>query len=330
MRISLPLLCLVLIIPGVAFTQQSQSAFPVLPAASPENNGNGPSDPPTSAEGVDYRIGRDDLVEVTVFEEPQLSGSPRVTASGLAQLPLIGMVEAAGKTTQELAKAVEEKLRGRYLNDPHVVVAIREYASQPVSVIGAVRVPGSYQLKGEKRLIDVLVKAQGTTETVGKLIQVMRKNPTALAGEAGFSTIGINVEDLLQNGVAEANILIFPGDVINVLNAGSIFVVGEFARPGEVILRYGRDITVTRAVAQGGGLTREAKKKEGVIIRPHANGSQEQIKVDVAKLMDGSMPDVPLMPNDVLFMPSNKVKTGLNRALDSAVSIAVGRAIYMR
>lgn len=123
---------------------------------------------------------------------------------------------------------------------------------------------------------------------------------------------------------------IHAGDVTNVLQAGSIFVVGEVTKPGEFVLRQGKNVTVTQAIALGGGFNREAKKKDCVIIRYHRDGTKEEIPVNVQKIFDGSLNDVSMMANDILFVPANRVKTGLIRALDSVLAVAIGRAIYVR
>ncbi len=282
--------------------------------------------------GPDYRIGRDDLIEITVFEVPELSATTRVSASGVVTLPLTGAINASGRTAEELARMIEDELRKNFLKDPHVTVLVREYASQPVSVLGAVKAPGIYQIKGQKFLLDMLAMAQGLDVNAGTTIQVMRRpasEATPSAQPANAQTIALSVEDLFQNGKTGLNIPIYAGDVINVLSAQSIFVVGEVTRPGEFTLKYGKPVTVAQALALGGGFSKDAKKSLGTIIRYHADGTKEEIPVNVEKILDGSDNDVPLVANDILFVPANKVKTGLTRALDSALSIAVGRAIYV-
>ena len=281
----------------------------------------------------DYRIGRDDLIEITVFEVPELGVTTRVSASGIVTLPLAGAINVTGHTPEELARIIEDELRKNFLKDPHVTVLVREYGSQPVSVLGAVKAPGIYQIKGQKFLLDMLALAQGLDATAGTTIQVMRRHTsegTTAAQNGNTETIAIGVEDLFQNGKTGLNIPIYAGDVINVLSAQSIFVVGEVTRPGEFTLKFGKPVTVAQAVALGGGFTKDAKKSLGTIIRYHKDGTKEEVPVNVEKVLDGSADDVPMMANDILFVPANKVKTGLTRALDSALSIAVGRAIYVR
>src|SRR5262249_31794558 len=156
---------------------------------------------------------------------------------------LVGRIDAAGRTTQELERVIEDALKRNYVNDPHVTVFVREYASQPVSVIGAVKFPGIYQIKGQKSLLDVLAMAQGIDQNVGNNIQIMRRGSgnepanTAAASE----TITVSVQDLFEKGNTALNVPIFAGDVINVLQAGSVFVVGEVVKPNEFILRNGRN-----------------------------------------------------------------------------------------
>jgi polysaccharide export outer membrane protein len=351
-------LLVVFLFAGSAFAQNpiqqapNQLISPISPLM--DFSSNRPVETPTSTSGQDIRIGHDDLIDVSVFEIPELSSTARVTAAGTLVMPYVGAIEAAGKTPLELSKTIEDALRAKFVNDPHVTVFIREYASQPVSIIGAVKMPGIYQIKGEKLLLDMVAVAQGLSDNAGKEIHVIRRaaNVRSPASEAqseekqvsvltspdisvglenkipNTRTIIIDAMDLLQNGNATLNIPIYAGDVINVLPAGSIFVVGELQHPGESILHYGKPLTVTQAVALGGGLTKEAKKAQAMIIRPHSDGTKEQIPVNIGKLLDGSKADVMLMANDVLFVPSNRVKTGLTRALDSTIAIVIGRAIY--
>jgi len=306
-------------------TQQLRRNVPLNPSVE-EFLTNRPSNAPTSLAGDEYKIGRDDLIDVSVFEVPDLSGAGRVSASGIISLPLVGTIEAAGKTTQEIEKVVEDALRANYVNDPHVTVFVREYASQPVSVLGAVKLPGIYQIKGQKFLLDMLAMAQGLdTINAGRIIQVIRRQQESADGP---QTITVDAEDLFQNGKTELNIPIKAGDVINVLQAGSIFVVGEVMRPGEFVLHQGRSVTAGQAVAWGGGVTRNAKKKEAVIIRVHRDAPREEIPVNIEKIYEASIDDVPLLPNDILFVPASKVRAGMLRALDATINVAAGRLIY--
>jgi polysaccharide biosynthesis/export protein len=319
----------------ISISSWGQTPRSVSPVPIPQDDfiSNRPSTAPTSAAGKEYRIGRDDLIEVTVFEVSELSSTGRVTASGTISMPLIGPIGVAGRTPEEVEQTIEEALRENYINDPHVTVFIREYASQPVSVIGAVKLPGIYQIKGQKFLLDMLAMAQGVDAGAGNVIQVIRAASAAPTDDAAQEslprqTLTINVEDLFENGKTELNVPIFAGDVINILRAGSVFVVGEVIRPNEFVLRNGKNITVTQAIALANGFTREAQRKQCVIIRYHRDGTKEEIQANTEKILRGDDIDVPMMPNDILFVPANRIKTNLTRALDSAISVVSGRLIY--
>jgi polysaccharide export outer membrane protein len=306
----------------------AQTSRPILPVPilQDEFSSNRPSSAPTST-GQEYRIGPDDLMEVSVFEAPELGGISRVTASGTISLPLIGPLEVSGHTPQEVERLIEEALKTKYVNDPHVTAAVREYASQPVSVMGAVKFPSIYQIKGQKTLLEMIAMAQGIdAATAGKTIQVLRKktDPNGTASE----TILIDTEELFDNGKAELNIPIRAGDVINVTRAGSIFVVGEVFHPNEFVLRNGKNVTVTQAIGLANGPTRDAKRSACVIYRYHRDGTKEEIHVDYSKILSGGANDVAMQPNDILFVPANKVKSGLTRALESTITVAMGRVIY--
>jgi len=282
----------------------------------------------------EYRVGTDDLLDITVFEIPELASTARVSAAGYISMPLLGPVEATGLTPQELAVKIEDSLRANYVNDPHVTVFIREYASQPVSIVGAVEKPDIYQIKGQKSLMEMMALAGGLRADAGSTIQVIRRGPAAGPPNPGESasnatqTISISVEDLFEGGQTELNVPVYAGDTINVLIAGAIFVMGEVIRPDQFVLRNGRNVTVTQAIALGGGLSPDAKASETLIYRPRLDGTREEIPIDAEKLLDGDIADITMRPYDILFVPSSKLKPALRRALDTTIAIASGFLIY--
>jgi len=122
---------------------------------------------------ADYRIGALDTLDVTVFEEPDLSAKAiEVDASGQIALPLVGSVQAKGKTASELASELEKLFGAKYLRNPEVTVSVASSVSQKVSIQGEVVQPGVYQLTGPTTLLDVLSLAKGETD-VAKLDQVV-------------------------------------------------------------------------------------------------------------------------------------------------------------
>ena len=124
--------------------------------------------PPTAQDLVGtsrpYLIGPFDELSVSVFGLPELNQRVQADASGRFSLPLVGVVEASGKTAQEIAGEIEGRLRGRYVREPQVTINIEETVSQVVTVDGEVRQPGRYPVVGRMTLIRAVAVAQGTTE----------------------------------------------------------------------------------------------------------------------------------------------------------------------
>jgi polysaccharide export outer membrane protein len=125
-----------------------------------------PPDASTSPSGVyeggsDYRIGAQDLLQVSVYGIDDLSRDVRVNSNGQISLPLIGGVMAGGKTIPELEKAIGDKLKGGYLQDPQVSVFVKEFTSQQVTLEGELKKPGIYPLTGRTTLLQAIALAQG-------------------------------------------------------------------------------------------------------------------------------------------------------------------------
>ena len=119
--------------------------------------------------GTDYRIGAQDLLEISVFGIDDLSRTVRVNSNGQISLPLIGGVMAGGKTIPELESLIGEKLKDGYVQDPQVTVFIKEFTSQRVTLEGAVQKPGIYPLTGKTTLLQAIAMAQGVDDKTADL-----------------------------------------------------------------------------------------------------------------------------------------------------------------
>jgi polysaccharide biosynthesis/export protein len=313
--------CIALLVSVVCVGQNVRTLAPPLD----DFSSNKPSNSPTSSSGTDYRIGSDDKLDVTVFEIMELAATPRVSASGKISLGPIGSLQAGGLTPQELERAIEKALQDKELvNEPRVTVTVIEYASQPVSIMGAVKMPNIYQVKGEKTLSSMIAQAQGLDPmNVGSTIQVIRAPKPGVEREV----ININVDEFQRGNIA-LDVPIYANDRINVFAAESVFVMGEVKQPGEFVLKNGMALTVLKAVTRAGDLTKEAKKKESRIIRVHRDGTREEIKLDIDKMKEGKVDDIELMANDILLIPPNRVKAALNRTVESTIGVVSGRLIY--
>jgi len=157
----------------------------------------------------DYRIGPKDLLEITVFELPELNQTVRVSEDGSITLSLLGKVDVAGLTAQELEKRIATLLDQQFTKGAHVTVFIKEY--QKVSVIGAVGNPGQYEIVGPTTLLHVIAQAGGLTAQATNELFIYRVN-----GDGKQDRIAIRLEDLTINGNQDLNILIQPKDVVMV------------------------------------------------------------------------------------------------------------------
>jgi len=291
----------------------------------------------------DYRIGPYDLVDISVFEAPELNRTVRVSAGGEVSLPLLGGVQAAGLTPQELERVLQELLRRRYMKDPHVSVFVREMESHPVSVFGAVTKPGVYQIRGTRTLIEVLSLAQGLAEDAGDTVLVMRgrsPTPQALAEEGGDAAGGaeaaagnnasINLKDLLESGDTRYNVPVHPGDIVKVARAGVVYVVGEVKKPGGFVLRNNENISVLQALALAEGLSRTAAKSHARIIRTDPEGRRSAVPINLDKVLAGKAADPFLAPNDIVFVPNSAARSAFFRGLEATVGTLSGLIIYRR
>jgi len=321
-----------------------------------------------SVPSEEYRIGPEDLLEITVFEAPELNRTVRVSAGGEISLPLLGAVRAGGLSARELESVLQELLRRTYMQDPHVGVFVSEMESHPVAVFGAVEKPGVFQVRGTRTLLELLSMAQGLAEDAGDTVLVMRgasrqapalqgpdqpglggrklvgagaqsETPTgelasadpSLAGPVGPETIEISLKSLLESGDPRYNVPIYPGDVIKVTRAGIVYVVGEVKKAGGFVLKSNENISVLQAIALAEGITRtSAQSKTRIIRTDEKSGERMEIPLDLKRIMSGKEPDPLLKPNDIVFVPNSAARTTFYRTAEAAISIITGVVIWRR
>jgi len=267
----------------------------------------------------DYKIGPEDLVEISVFEEEKLNKTVRVSSQGNISLPLLGILRVKGLTANELEKEIRDLLSEKYLQDPHVSVFIKEYRSQRISVIGAVEKPGIFEVTGRKTILDMLAMAGGLKEEAGQLLflirppipeeEVAKENKDS--DEAMPKTFVVDLEELLVKGDLTLNLPLIHGDVINIPISGKIFVGGEVKSPGGFPLK-GKKLTVSQAIAMAGGLIPEADGAETKIFRyPEKGTERETLSANVYAIQKGESEDPYLKENDIIIVPKHGMKAFL-------------------
>jgi polysaccharide biosynthesis/export protein len=313
-----------------------------------------PSSPSGASEDkkADYQIGAQDLLEIKVFEASELNSSVRVSANGKISFPLLGSIQAAGLTAQEFEALLEYKLH-QYMKDPHVDVLVNSVESHPISVVGAVKKPGVFQVRSPKTALEMLSLAEGLAEDAGEEVLIMRgagwestgsqinqePSPRPLAAsdsrESGTEpkgtedTIRVNLKTLLENGDARTNVAVYPGDIVKVPRAGIVYVVGEVKKPGGFVLKNNEEMTVLKVMALAEGLTLTAVKNQARIIRTDPDSRQKKdIPINLGKILDGKAPDPALQATDILFIPNSNGKYAAFRGSEAAISAITSLLVF--
>lgn len=261
-----------------------------------------------------------DLLEIAVFESPDLSTKVRVGEDGEVLLPLAENVHLQGLTVADASEVIRRRLMERRLvKDPKVTVNITEYATRGVSVMGEVKKPGIYTAMGSHRLDDYLSLAEGITQEAGTRVSITHRN-------APDNTVAVQISSTGKPSPG-SNPLIEYGDTIVVPKAGQVYVVGDVVRPGKYLMDHDEQLTIVQALALAQGTNRTAMLKHAMVIRK-TDAGRKAIAVNVEKVLTMKSMDLMLIDNDILFIPVSKVKTAFNRSLEAIVQTAVGAASF--
>jgi polysaccharide biosynthesis/export protein len=285
-----------------------------------------------------YQIGRGDVLEIRVFDRPQLSREAmRVDGSGRIRMPLIqDEFVAACQTELGLAEEIAARYR-TYLKNPQVEVFVKEFNSEPVAVIGAVNKPGSFQLQRRVRLRELLTLAGGPSPDAGESIQVIRdESGLACDANSNRATVtnvdfapryggGAAIADATASSSADATLVsiklqailrgdggsnpyIRPGDFIHIPKADQVFVVGNVYKPSSLALT--EPLTVSRAIAMAGGVLPNTKRSRIRIVRAQRDGNTE-LYVDLEQINRRQQADLLLEANDIVEVPTSFGKVAL-------------------
>jgi polysaccharide export outer membrane protein len=235
----------------------------------------------------DYRLGAGDLLRISVFGSPELSTEARVSQTGSITFPLVGEINVADRSTRQVESMLMAHLeQGGFLRQPQVSVYVLEYQSQKIAVMGLVAKPGQYSLQRASRVLDLLAEAGGPLNAeAADTANLIRQDGT----KATIDLTALFAGDPSQNHPVSA------GDTLYVPRAPQFYVYGEVQKPG--MYKLERNMTVSRAISAGGGLTPRGSERRVIVKRRDAAGKEVQIDVRGSDL---------LRPDDVVF-----VKEGL-------------------
>jgi len=302
------------------------SAQPFPSAAVPESNPAAETNPANPQDlskdaseptGV-VKLGAGDLIEVNVYNVPELATKARVSNSGDVYLPLIDYIHVQGLTQEEAQTVIEKRLEdGGFVRSPHVTIFVDDAQSQGVTVLGEVSKPGIYPDVASHKLYEVISEAGGFTPNASRKIGVIRRNqPQAIQ-----IVLPRNLSDDLSG-----NVDVLPGDTITVPRAPIIYVVGDVGRPSGLLVDNGT-LTVLQAIALAGGTNHTAKMGGVRIIRKTPAGMTET-RVQLKKMLEAKSPDVTLQADDILFIPVSGARVAAARTFEAAISAATAVTVY--
>lgn len=279
-----------------------------------------------------YRIGFQDILDIQVFQHPNLSQRIAVSPNGTIMLfrldkPLI----AVCKTELELAGEIADAYKERFIRDPQVRVAVSEQKSQSVAVIGAVEKPGTYFINRRYHLLEILAMAGGPNKESGTRLLVARTGSTSQCRDKGdltdgdqIAVMGFKIRDV-QEG--KQTLWMQPGDVVSLLKADIIYVYGNVNKQGTIEVR--EPITLTQAIVSAEGMKSTAKKDNVRILRQiPGKADREEMVYDLNEIDKGKVKDPFLEPNDIVAVSADKMKTilfGVANSIKSSVPSVIYR-----
>jgi polysaccharide export outer membrane protein len=244
--------------------------------------------PPAASDPRLYIVGPNDVLTITVFNQPQLSGKFAVEADGALTFPLVGRVTVGGKSIRAAEDEMRRLLSAGYLKDPQVSISVEQYRSQQVIMMGEVKQPGSLQFTGSMTLLEALARVGSTTERAGMEAIVIRPPAGSATPPTGLNPNSPNAETIrvdlasLQTGALAQNIVLRAGDTVFVPRAATVFVSGHVKTPGEYAIRTG--MTVRQAIALAGGVTDRGSTRRLRILR-QVDGKEVSLDVDLQALV---------------------------------------------
>jgi len=318
---------------GSARSQPPVSSTPVVPIAAAANPVVASPSVPTPVVSTpvvpilndNYALGPGDQILIRAIGLEEIDNkSVLIDRRGNINLPIVGQLQAAGLLPDQLEAAIAERL-AKILVHPDVSVSVTEVHSQGVSVLGAVTTPGVHQLQGDKTLFEVLSLAGGLRPDAGYTVIITRQVewgpiplPTAAPDSTGrFSVASVSVKSIMAASNPAENIHIKPNDVISVPRADIIYVIGAVKKAGGFALNENGTRSTLQILSLAEGLDRLAAGQRSKIMRavPGSN-DREEIQIDLKKILAGKSPDVPLKPDDILFVPTSGAKTVGFRSID--------------
>jgi polysaccharide export outer membrane protein len=278
-------------------------------------------------------LGADDLLEIRVSYCPELSSDFRISSDGTLSLPLVNKkLMAAGLTPIQVANMLQDELaKENVLVDPTVTVSVLEYRSRPVSVVGAVNRPLTFQATGQTTLLDAITLAGGLSPDAGGSV-IVTTHSSSMQDSDGDIVQTVRVQDLFGGSAPKANLKLRGGDEIRVPEAKKIFILGDVRRPGVYPMQGDSDTTVVKAIALSEGLEAFVATNAFIYRLSAQGGGRTELKVPLNLILSHKAPDIALAADDILYIPGSDGKRITSRILNGLAGFgqtaAAGVLIY--
>jgi polysaccharide export outer membrane protein len=266
-------------------------------------------------------IGPGDQLHILVLDTPELEQHPRVTDAGQIPVVGIGSVSVGGLTPAQAAIKIQDALiSSHYMNHPAVTVTVDQYATQTISVLGQVKLPGVFPITAPRSVLDAIALGGGLTDVADRHVTIQRHDRSIQPITYDLSNDA--------NVALKDQVVVYPGDIVLVPHAGIAYVLGDVNRPGGIVMQNNHSqLTAIQAVSLAGGTHSSAVPSHAKLIRRTPNGGYQDIAMNFSRIQKGKDPDVVLQPDDVIYIPFSYVRNiGANAS--GIIAAAASASIY--
>jgi polysaccharide export outer membrane protein len=263
------------------------------------------------------------LLNVLVYDEPDLSARVRVDNEGNISMPFVNTVHVGGDTIAQAKKKIQETFRGEgILNNPQITIDVEQFATTSVTVMGEVQNPGKVELLAPHSMLDVIGMTGGETPLAGNEIELKRSQ-----GSDGMVTTTYHYS---RGGDVAAirDVMVRPGDTVIVKRAGIVYVLGAVNRPGGYAMQESGELNVAQAISLAQGLSLQAKVGALRVVQKGDDGKPIEIPVSYNKIMDGKQKPLQLAAGDIVYVPISKMKSVLG-ATTGLIGQTTAATIYV-
>jgi len=242
-------------------------------------------------------IGPGDQLHVQVLDTPELEQHPRVTDSGEIPLVGVGTLKVAGLTPAAAAQKIQDFLiSSHFMNHPAVTVTIDQYATQSISVLGQVKLPGVFPITAPRSILDAIALAGGLTDVADRHVTIQRR-------DRSIKPVTYDLSNDADKAMSD-QVQVYPGDIVLVPHAAIAYVLGDVNRPSGIVMQNNHSqLTALEAVSLAGGTHSSAVPSHAKLIRRLPDGGYREISMNFSLIQKGKRPDVVLQPDDVIYIP---------------------------